>query len=97
MATVTIGEKEYEVKVDNRVIHDIEQSFDGEGIDSITSNEDMSVTSLCKIVFNAIKHNISIDEFMDNIKLHQYGPAADIVGKEIAKAFTVDPKKKAKS
>jgi len=94
MAKIKIGEKEYEVKMTNRVIRNIESIFDGKSIEVIISNDKMSMTSLGNFIHPTIAEDIDFEKFLDDMLPSQYIDAGKIVGAEIVKAFTTDSKKK---
>ncbi len=94
MAKIKIGEKEYEVKMTNRVIRNIESIFDGKSIEVIISDEKMSMTHLGNFIHPTIAEHINFEDFMDEMRPSQYIDAGKIVGAEVVKAFTTDGKKK---
>lgn len=94
MAKIKIGEKEYEVKMNNRVIRNIESIFDGKSIEVIISDDQMSMTNLGNFIHPTIAEDIEFEQFLDDMLPSQYIDAGKVVGAEIVKAFTTTVKKK---
>jgi|TARA_Y100000310_G_scaffold169451_1_gene169492 hypothetical protein len=96
-----IGEKEFTIKITNRVIKDIEEAF-GTGelhgersISSILGDvANFSTVQMGLIIWHSIKDEITYDEFLDTILLSQYIEPVKEVLTEINKAFGLDIKKK---
>ena len=94
MSRIKVGDKDYEVKVTNRVIVAIEDDFGGKSIEEIISDSKMSMGTLGKLVWHVIKDNIEYENFMDDFLPNQYKDAGFEVGKAIQKSFTTGSKKK---
>ena len=94
MAKIKIGEKEYEVKINNRIIRDIESAFGGKSIEALMSNTSMSATDLCDFIYPTVKEHLTEDDFLDEIHPSQYIGAGKVVGTELVRAFTTTGKKK---
>lgn len=91
---VKIGKQECNVIITNRVIWSIEEVFDKEISKVMDSVGTMKTKELALLIYEAIKDDITFDEFADSIEITQYIKAATVVLSEIRRAFGLDEKKK---
>ena len=91
-----IGEKEFTIKITNRVIISIEEAFDKSISDLMQSLATSTTSDMNLFLWTTIKGNtdISYEEFIDKVDLKQLIPAVTEVISEITKAFGLDVKKK---
>jgi hypothetical protein len=91
---VKIGEQEYDVKINNQVIWDIEDVYDNEISKIMDSLTEMKTKELGLFIYQGIKDAITFEDFAKEIKLTQYVAAGLVIVGEINKAFGVVEKKK---
>ena len=91
---IKIGKKNFNVKIDNQVIWDIEENLNGEISAIMKGVGEMRTKDLALLIFHSIKDDITCEEFAKQIKLDQYIAAATVVIQEIHKAFGLTEKKK---
>jgi len=91
-----IGEKEFTLKITNRVIINIEKTFDKSIGELIAGLATATTHDMCKFLWVSIKDNsdISLDDFIDMANPKQLIPAVTEVIKEITEAFGLDDTKK---
>lgn len=93
---IKIGEQELEVKINNRVIYNIEEDFNKPIFKVMADAEKLNLTmqETGKIIWHTVKDEITWDSFVDEMQLNQYEPANIVVGQQLAKAFDTGSKKK---
>jgi len=92
--TIKIGEKEYTLKYNNRVIYDIEDHF-GESITKfLVRGDEHTKKELGHLVHFGVRDDMTFEEFTDNMKLSQYAQAQLDVVAALSSAFGLDDSKK---
>ena len=91
---LTIGKKNIDIFITNRIIWDIEEVFDKEISKVMGSISEMKTKDLALLIYQTVKEELTFEEFSDQIELKQYIPAATEVITKINQAFGVDEKKK---
>lgn len=83
-----IGDKEFKVKITNKVIWDIEEHFDNEIINLITSDvASFKTKQMAELIHFGVRDEVSWDYLAENLKLNQYVECAKEVIEEITKSF----------
>jgi hypothetical protein len=97
MSQITIGEKKYNVTVNNRALYNIEESFGDKSIMSIMDdlgNGKITLKQIGLIVWNTIKDQIEYEDFVDSILPSQYEAANKVILPLIMGSFNTGSKKK---
>ena len=91
-----IGEKEFTLKITNRVIINIEQAFNKSIGELVQSLATATTHDMCLFLWTSIKDrsDVTLDDFIDMAEPQQLIPAVTEVIQEITKAFGLDTKKK---
>lgn len=90
-----IGEKDYTPVYNNRTIWDLEDAFEGVSIDNIlkqAANEELNTRQVGTIIYYGIRDHITLDEFIDQMKLSQYKEAGTECGLAIVAAWDIGKK-----
>ena len=94
MAKIKIGEKEYDLKYNNRVIYDIEDHF-GESITKfLVRGDEHTKKELGHLIHFGVRDYMTFEEFTDNMDLSQYDEAQINVVAALSSAFGIKATKK---